>query len=244
MGSPISVFPGMESEDIGGYEKSNYWGGDGVKLLGGCIPPSPPWFGSHGFYQRQSDADNSIAVGSQARLLPSAESAGISAREHSSIVSHLRIAAAPKKKHAVYSPKDRALVGKYASEFGNSAALKHFKNKLPDLKESTVNLFKKKYQGFLKTSTSGAVAEIGKLKRGRPTTLPRELDVKLMRFINKTREIGGVVNMSTINGMLIGLITATPEKYGFEPTRGWRQSLYRRLSFSIRKSTTSRPPIM
>ena len=43
MGSPLSVCPGMESEDIGGYEKSNYWGGWGQIIGGGDIyPPSPP----------------------------------------------------------------------------------------------------------------------------------------------------------------------------------------------------------
>ena len=45
MGSPLSFYLGMESEDFWGYGKSNYWG-DGVKLLGGCIPPSPLCFGS------------------------------------------------------------------------------------------------------------------------------------------------------------------------------------------------------
>ena len=42
MGSPLSVCPGMESEDIGGYEKSNYWGGWGQIIGGDVYPPSPP----------------------------------------------------------------------------------------------------------------------------------------------------------------------------------------------------------
>ncbi|KAM7429608.1 hypothetical protein ABFA07_019556 [Porites harrisoni] len=49
-----------------------------------------------------------------------------------------------------YSPKIHAKIGKYASENGNSKALKKFKAEVPNLKESTVQSFKQAYGTKLK----------------------------------------------------------------------------------------------
>ena len=44
----------------------------------------------------------------------------------------------PRKERTVYSDADRAAIGKYAAENGNTSAQKNFKEKLPELGESTV----------------------------------------------------------------------------------------------------------
>ena len=51
----------------------------------------------------------------------------------------------PRKERTVYSDTDRAAIGKYAAENGNTSARKHFKEKFPALGESTVRSFKQKY---------------------------------------------------------------------------------------------------
>ena len=44
-----------------------------------------------------------------------------------------------------YSDEDHASIGKYAAEHGNERARKMFSGKYPDLSESTVRNFKKRY---------------------------------------------------------------------------------------------------
>ena len=53
-----------------------------------------------------------------------------------------------KKKRKVYSAftdQQRAAIGKYAAECGNAVALRKCQREVPDLGESTVSLFKKRY---------------------------------------------------------------------------------------------------
>ena len=79
-----------------------------------------------------------------------------------------------------YSPEIRAKIGKYASENGNSKALKKFKAEVPNLKESTVRSFKQAYERTLKEVTKkrnveAQVLAIPSDTRGRPPIL-LELD--------------------------------------------------------------------
>ena len=47
-----------------------------------------------------------------------------------------------RKRYALFTDKERARIGRYAAENGNSAALKKFRSDVPDLGESTVRFFK------------------------------------------------------------------------------------------------------
>ena len=51
-----------------------------------------------------------------------------------------------KGKYAMYSDKQRAAIGKYASENGPEKARKRFIAEFPNLNESTVRYFKRLYQ--------------------------------------------------------------------------------------------------
>ena len=84
-------------------------------------------------------------------------------------------------------------------------------------------------------------------RRGRPLSLPNELDTKLRSFLLNLRKAGGVVNKFVVKGVLMGLIRSNMVQFGayadFKVTRGWTQYLYKRMNFTQRMVTTSRPPI-
>ena len=184
------------------------------------------------FFQREEDVAPT-STGLAVAQLPLVE--GLSEIEQSSVKAAVSIQGKPKKKKQIYSPKDRAVIGNYAATNGVASCLRHFKIKYPNLKESTARKFKKLYSAsaFGNPSTVAAgVTELPLKKMGRPLNLPLEIDDKLQRFLIKVREAGGVINVQVINGVVMGLVQANLSKYGyllnFEPTRGWRQSLYRR----------------
>ena len=54
----------------------------------------------------------------------------------------------PRKRglYAVYTPKERFEIGKYAVENGTSKAVSRYKSRFPSLKESTVRGFQSKYE--------------------------------------------------------------------------------------------------
>ena len=54
-------------------------------------------------------------------------------------------------KYAIYSPTDRAKIGKYVAENGPASATRKFTTTLSGLKESTVRLFRDSYKNEIKT---------------------------------------------------------------------------------------------
>ena len=82
-----------------------------------------------------------------------------------------------RKAYTAFSDETRADIGRYAAENGNAAALKKFRSDIPDLGESTVRLFKKRYlEEVRKVSRGERVYKIRSRKRGRPLELGKELD--------------------------------------------------------------------
>ena len=65
-------------------------------------------------------------------------------------------------------------MAKYATQCGNTAAVKDFTKQFPALGESTVRLFKEQYQADLKKV--GPEEEITQKKRGRPLTSGNQTD--------------------------------------------------------------------
>ena len=76
--------------------------------------------------------------------------------------------------YCVYSPKERFNIAKYAVENGSSRAVHHFKTKCPLLNESTVLMFKAKYEREKKAAEIEKRQPLQKIcsePRGRPTML-------------------------------------------------------------------------
>ena len=107
-----------------------------------------------------------------------------------------------RKAYTAFTAEQRATIGKYASEHGNTAAVKKFKADFEDnqLGESTVRLFKKRYiEELKKAKHSGAtvpeVRSIASRKRGRPLTLG-DVDTKVQAYIKALRKAGTPVNVN------------------------------------------------
>ena len=178
--------------------------------------------------------------------LPTPSTSGLSQSQLDSVADCLSISKAKTKKRATYTPKEKATIARYATSNRIVDTVTHFKPQFAHLTENSVRRWKREYSKI--SGADGSAPEallVG--KRGRPTSLPAELDADLRRLLVTMREAGGVVNSTTIRGCLMGLVNANLTKYGtflkFEVTHSWLTSLYTRMKFSQRKATTSRPPV-
>lgn len=143
-----------------------------------------------------------------------------------------------------YSPELRCTVAKYAIDHGKRPASKKF-----DIPESTVRGFVESYKRTRQENPNTELVIVPKKKRGRPTLLPEELDLKVMAMIKSMRESGAVINYSVMEAVAIGIITANDRtllaangghiKLGLK----WCESLTTRLNFVKRKATTAKPLI-
>ena len=134
--------------------------------------------------------------------------------------------------HTDFSDEDRAVIGKHAAENGNLSAQKKFKSKFPDLGESTVRLFKKKYLHAVKQRVaqgdSSPVCSIPSKRRGRPLG---NLDPQVQQYVRALCEAGAPVGTSVIIAAAKGIVmsvdrTMLVENGGHIPlTKTWAQSL-------------------
>ena len=112
--------------------------------------------------------------------------------------------------------------------------------------ESTVRPWMKKYKLGIKVAPTAAFVKIGE-KRGRPIYLSDEVDAKLWAMLISLKTAGGIINVHTVRGVLMGLIKSDLVKNSryleFGVTRSWERSLYQRMNLSRRAVTTSRPII-
>ena len=79
----------------------------------------------------------------------------------------------------------RAKIGKYAAENGNEKARKHFSKDFPDLKESTIRNFAKKYYIKLAEAHKGGNTEVICIPSDVHCNPPilMDLDNKLLTFL-------------------------------------------------------------
>ena len=82
--------------------------------------------------------------------------------------------------------------------------------------------------------------------RGRPPIL-LELDTKLIKLLLVIRTKGGVVNIHVVRATAKALTESNPVAGShlakFKMPRSWVHSIYRRMGFSRRTGTTTRPPV-
>ena len=138
-----------------------------------------------------------------------------------------------KRKHTVFSPEQRAVIGQYAAEHSNIATVKKFKADFEHgLGESTVRSFKKKYLEELKKSkeriSDGEVPRVTEI-----TTKPRGSPLLLGKF-------DGDVQIVTAKNQNLLL------KYGghIELNRPWAVSLLQRMGFVRRLGSTQTKAIL
>ena len=149
-----------------------------------------------------------------------------------------------------YSLKERAQIGRYASEHGVAAATKKFSRKLDvELSETTVRSIRDGYLEEVKRlRQAGETEQLWKFperQRGRALLLGDSLEEKLQMYIRRVREEGGVVSakivMAAARGMLLSYDRNTLAENGGHIclNRHWAYSFLRRMNFVQRKATTS-----
>lgn len=100
--------------------------------------------------------------------LPQHHESGLSIEEHANIATSISDLSDPhppakrkkRGKYVVYSDKDRARIGRYASENGNERARRHFLSEFPTLTESTIRNFKRLYLNKLKEVSKKDIPEV------------------------------------------------------------------------------------
>ena len=103
----------------------------------------------------------------------------------------------PRGSYTTYTPEQKALIGRFAAEHGNSKAVQKFTQELGVcVKESTVRQFKKAYYLQLNEGKNpDDIKMIPKKKRGRPSKTG--LNLKLEDSITSSTEFPDEVDIST-----------------------------------------------
>ena len=142
----------------------------------------------------------------------------------------------------------KAIIGKYAAEHGIVAAVRHFSNEFPELKDTTVHGWKVKYLFELEKCKSEGrelvVKELPVAKMGRPLLLGEELDKAVQHYVFALRDLGGVVNTRIVRAAAAGMVKRKDARLiaanGGHMTlsKDWARYFLQRIGFVKRKGTT------
>ena len=116
-----------------------------------------------------------------------------------------------------WTDKQRYTTRKYATENGNANMLRNFKTEFPNLSESTVRTFKKRYYKEVRKSKekleeSKSITKYAR-KTGRPYLLD-ELDEMVQKHIRSLSKTGSVINTTVTNATAKALISKYPDAAG------------------------------
>ena len=152
-----------------------------------------------------------------------------------------------RESYVKYTPEERCAIGKYTSEMGTAAAVRKFRKERPNLNESTVRTFSKKYKDELKLAAQEKRAPKRKMeiqKRGRPLLLGR-VDEMVRGYISATRNRGGLVSRAIAIATAKALIKRNPQ-FNLDHVvfgNSWAKSLFFRMGYIRRAKTTSKVEI-
>ena len=198
------------------------------------------------YFGKKPDSDTGNEKDDQPAYLQSAFESALGQQEYQNVVSNVVDLANPstvspatgrqrekRQSYAHYSGEMRAKIGKHAAENGNEKARKHFSKDFPDLKESTIRNFKKKYYVKLAEARKAGNTELICLPskvRGRPPIL-MDLDNKLLTVLKGIQSRAGVINVHVVRGVTHALITSNPAMThlnNFDMPRSWVHSICKR----------------
>ena len=150
---------------------------------------------------------------------------------------HAKVDASVRKKlkqsrgsYKAYSDKDRFSIGKDASMYGPASTTRKWKKTYPNLNESTVRGFKKRYEAHIndadRKKKSPKKVIVNKLQ-GRPCLLCDKIHPLVQNYLKATRHKGGVVNSLVEIATAKALLKRYPrlEKEDLKVGRSWAQSL-------------------
>ncbi len=155
--------------------------------------------------------------------------------------------------YAKYMAKDRAEIAKYAMDHGSTAAVRNFKERFPNLSESTVRDFRNKYAEAVKEDSeshdgscisdagNADITELKTKKRGRPVALGEDLDNKLRAFLGQCIANGIQVTTTIIMETAREIVNShspqllTENGGPLDINKSFAQSIVRRLNTSMAK---------
>ena len=177
-------------------------------------------------------------------FMPTAEETGLGDVAHENVVNALAPKTSSLGKYKVYPEKDRLRIGKYAAENGATRAVRKFSALYPKLNESTARGFSKLYKASLYTNPEQE-EKLPKLKRGRPLMLG-PIDELVVRFTEAVKDRGGHVSydlVCTVAEVLMSRSDDPSIQSQKSPGKSWAKSLFKRMKWNRRATTTSKLPI-
>ena len=160
----------------------------------------------------------------------------------------------PKKRgeYQKFSPKEKAEIGKYASEHGVTKTIKHFQKKGVEVKASSVRDWRRAYEkelkGMIAEAKPGEIVTVQSLsgkKRGRPPLIGALLDGELQARILSMRSHQAVINchvvLGTARALLLKNNRAMLSDFGgpISLQKEWARSVLQRMGFSKRRATST-----
>ena len=151
-----------------------------------------------------------------------------------------------------YDEKMKIKMGKYSSENGIHAAVRHFSLELGrNINPSTIRGFKKaclreRNRKRRAEEDDLTVTSLPTKKRGRPLLLGEEFERKVQLYLGAIRESGRAVNTAIAMGAARGIIlklnrTMLVENGGHvDLTKAWAKGLLGRMGYVKRRGTTSK----
>jgi hypothetical protein len=138
-----------------------------------------------------------------------------------------------------FSDEERANIGCYAVQHGNSKAAKEY-----GINESTVRSIKRRYYEVASDAhCEDVITLLPKKKQGR-TCILGELDGVVQDFIRSQRSIGAVITRSTVIGIGKGVVLSHNKflltEYGgnITLTKHWAESILHRMKYVKRRGST------
>ena len=128
--------------------------------------------------------------------------------------------------------------------YGPASTTRKWKKTYPNLNESTVRGFKKRYDAHIsdadRKKKSPKKVIVNKL-RGRPCLLGDKIDPLVQNYLKATRQKRGVVNSLVAIPTAKALLKRYPRlEKNLKVGRSWAQSLFRRMGFVRRMKTTGK----
>lgn len=118
-----------------------------------------------------------------------------------------------KKKRGPYvkfSNEAKLVITKYRFENGVVVSLRCFANCFPDLKESSIRMWRNSYNAELsfkwKVKDDSDLFELPQKKKGRPLLLGDKLDDQVKHYIEYLRTKGTLVNTAVVLGVAHGIV--------------------------------------
>ena len=148
-----------------------------------------------------------------------------------------------RKPYTVYDENKRCEVAKYAMSCSNKSAARKY-----GIPITTVRGFVTAYKELAADKNPrDIISKLPQKKRGRSTLLPEEIDAKVIEMATSMRISGAVVNYNVLIAIARGLIIANDRtllvENGGTIQLGWKwcTSVFKRMKWSKRKSTTAKP---